>query len=46
MRATRDFRVLTSGLVAAARSPLRSRVVPAAVASPSVFGMIVERLAR
>ncbi|MDQ1609702.1 MAG: hypothetical protein QOE16_2434 [Microbacteriaceae bacterium] len=46
MRATRDFRVLTSGLVAAARSPLRSRVVPAAVASPSLFGMIVERLAR
>jgi flavin-dependent dehydrogenase len=46
MRATRDFRVLTSGLVAAARSPLRSRVVPAAVASPAVFGMIVERLAR
>jgi flavin-dependent dehydrogenase len=43
---TRDFRMLTSGLVTAARSPLRSRIVPAAVARPGLFGSIVERLAR
>jgi flavin-dependent dehydrogenase len=43
---TRDFRVLTSGLVEAARSPLRGRIVPAAVAAPHLFGAIVERLAR
>jgi menaquinone-9 beta-reductase len=44
-RSTRDFRILTSGLVTAARSPLRGRIVPAAVASPALFGRIVERLA-
>lgn len=43
---TRDFRLLTGGLVAAARSPLRRAIVPAAVALPRVFGGIVERLAR
>jgi flavin-dependent dehydrogenase len=43
---TRDFRMLTSGLVAAARSPLRGRIVPAAVAAPRLFGSIVDRLAR
>lgn len=43
---TRDFRVLTAGLVALADSPLRSAIVPAAVALPAVFGAIVERLAR
>lgn len=43
---TRDFRMLTSGLVAAARSPLRHRIVPAAVAAPRLFGAIVDRLAR
>lgn len=43
---TRDFRMLTTGLVAAARSPLRARIVPAAVAQPRLFGSIVERLAR
>ncbi|CAN5400187.1 NAD(P)/FAD-dependent oxidoreductase [soil metagenome] len=42
---TRQFRLLTSGLVAAARSPLRGVIVPAAVALPRVFGGIVERLA-
>jgi len=42
---TRDFR-MTSGLVAAARSPLRHRIVPAAVAAPRLFGAIVDRLAR
>ena len=45
-RDTRDFRLLTSALVAAARSPLRGRIVPAAVASPALFGRIVDRLAR
>ena len=43
---TRDFRVLTSGLVAAATSPLRGAIVPTAVALPRVFGAVVERLAR
>lgn len=45
-RRTRDFRMLTSGLVAAARSPLRGAIVPTAVALPGVFGAVVERLAR
>lgn len=45
-RATRDFRMLTSGLVAAAQSGLRSRIVPTAVMLPRVFGGVVERLAR
>jgi flavin-dependent dehydrogenase len=45
-RDTRDFRILTSALVAAARSPFRDRIVPAAVASPALFGRIVDRLAR
>jgi flavin-dependent dehydrogenase len=43
---TRDFRVLTAGLVAAANSPLRAAIVPAASALPRVFGAVVERLAR
>lgn len=43
---TRDFRMLTSGLVAAARSPLRPAIVPAAVRLPRLYGRIVERLAR
>jgi flavin-dependent dehydrogenase len=45
-RVTRDFRVLTSGLVAAATSPLRAAIVPAASALPGVYGVVVERLAR
>ena len=45
-RITRDFRVLTSGLVAAASSPLRPAIVPLAVALPRVYGGVVERLAR
>ncbi len=45
-RETRDFRVLTAGLVAAANSPLRGAIVPTAVALPWVFGGVVERLAR
>ncbi len=45
-KVTRDFRVLTSGLVAAAVSPLRSRIVPTAVRFPALYGAAVERLAR
>jgi menaquinone-9 beta-reductase len=44
--ATRGFRVLTSGLALAARSPFRSKIVPAAKALPKIFGAVVERLAR
>ncbi|MFC8597633.1 NAD(P)/FAD-dependent oxidoreductase [Isoptericola sp. NPDC057191] len=44
--ATRDYRVLTTGLVAAARSPLRRGVVPAAARLPRLYGTVVERLAR
>ena len=43
---TRDFRVLTSGLVRAASSPLRRAIVPTARALPALYGSIVERLAR
>jgi len=45
-RITRDFRVLTSGLVTAANSPLRPAIVPLAAALPGVYGAVVERLAR
>ncbi|WP_374946844.1 NAD(P)/FAD-dependent oxidoreductase [Agreia sp.] len=45
-RVSRDFRVITSGLLAAAQSPLRPLIVPAASALPAVFGAAVERLAR
>ncbi|MDQ2698626.1 MAG: monooxygenase, partial [Actinomycetota bacterium] len=43
---TRDFRVLTSGLVAAASTPLRRAIVPTARALPGLYGSIVQRLAR
>jgi flavin-dependent dehydrogenase len=43
---TRDFRVLTGGLVSAAVSPLRPAIVPLAAALPRVYGGVVERLAR
>jgi flavin-dependent dehydrogenase len=43
---TRDFRMLTSALVVAARSPFRPRIVPTAAARPELFGSIVERLSR
>jgi flavin-dependent dehydrogenase len=46
IRETRDFRLITSALVAAARSPLRPLIVPASVRSPALFGAVVERLAR
>lgn len=45
-RVTRDYRVLTSGLVTAATSPLRGGIVPLAAALPGVYGTIVDRLAR
>jgi menaquinone-9 beta-reductase len=45
-QATRDFRMLTGGLVAAATSPLRPAIVPLARALPAVYGAVVERLAR
>ena len=43
---TRDYRLLTAGLVALATSPLRRAVVPAAARLPAVFGAAVDRLAR
>jgi flavin-dependent dehydrogenase len=44
--ATREYRVLTTGLVAWATSPLRPALVPAARHLPALFGGVVERLAR
>ena len=46
LAATRDYRFLTSGLVAWATSPARRAVVPVAQAAPWLFGTIVEALAR
>ncbi|HMO12456.1 MAG TPA: hypothetical protein PKB06_13355, partial [Actinotalea sp.] len=43
---TRDYRVLTSALVAWAASPARPAIVATARRSPALFGAIVERLAR
>ena len=45
-KVTRDFRVLTSGLVAAASSPLRGGIVPLAPRAPWLYAAAVERLAR
>lgn len=45
-RVTRDFRVLTTGLVVAASSPLRGAIVPFAARMPRLYGAVVERLAR
>lgn len=45
-RITRDFRMLTTGLVAAANSPLRSAIVPLAARLPRLYVRIVEALAR
>ncbi|WP_213816083.1 FAD-dependent monooxygenase [Glaciihabitans sp. dw_435] len=45
-RTTRDFRVLTGGLVMLALSPVRRGIVPSAVRLPKLFGFVVERLAR
>ncbi|PZR55201.1 monooxygenase [Xylanimonas oleitrophica] len=44
--ATRDYRLLTSGLVAWATGPARRAIVPAARALPPLYGAVVERLAR
>ncbi|OZB88459.1 MAG: monooxygenase [Microbacterium sp. 14-71-5] len=46
LHATRDYRLLTTGLVTWAASPARRAVVPVAQAAPWLFGTIVERLAR
>ncbi len=43
---TRDFRLLTAGLVAVATSPLRGAIVPTAAVAPWLFGATVDRLAR
>lgn len=44
-RITRDYRVLTGGLVAAAGRPgVRRRIVPLAARLPRVYGAIVDRL--
>jgi flavin-dependent dehydrogenase len=45
-RVTRDYRLLTAGLLAWARSPARDAIVPAARAMPWLYGGVVERLAR
>ncbi|KZM36420.1 3-(3-hydroxy-phenyl)propionate/3-hydroxycinnamic acid hydroxylase [Oerskovia enterophila] len=45
-RVTRDYRVLTSGLVAWATSPARRAIVPLAAHAPWLYGRVVERLAR
>ncbi|WP_435735940.1 FAD-dependent monooxygenase [Cellulosimicrobium sp. PMB13] len=46
VRATRDYRVLTTGLLAWAASPVRGAIVPAASAAPWLYAAVVERLAR
>lgn len=45
-RATRDYRILTSGLVHWSTSPGRGAIVPVAAALPALYGGIVERIAR
>ena len=45
-RVTRDFRMLTAGLVGLAASPLRPAIVPLADSLPRLYGSVVERLAR
>ena len=42
---TREFRLLTRGLVVLASSPLRRSIVPLASRMPRVFGAVVDRLA-
>ncbi|WP_342469217.1 NAD(P)/FAD-dependent oxidoreductase [Promicromonospora iranensis] len=43
---TRDYRALTTGLLAWASSPVRRAIVPAASRAPWLYGAVVERLAR
>ena len=45
-RVTRDFRMLTAGLVTLAASRLRPAIVPLAQSLPHLYGSVVERLAR
>jgi flavin-dependent dehydrogenase len=45
-KVTREFRLLTRGMVALASSPLRDSIVPLASAAPRVFGAVVNRLAQ
>lgn len=45
-KVTREFRVLTRGLVAVASSPLRHSIVPVSSKMPRLFGAIINRLAR
>ena len=45
-RVTRDYRLLTSGLVAWAASPARGAIVPVARRAPWLYGAVVDRLAR
>jgi menaquinone-9 beta-reductase len=45
-RVTRDFRVLTRGLVRVATGPARASIVPLAQRLPRIYGTVVERLAR
>nr|WP_235912162.1 NAD(P)/FAD-dependent oxidoreductase [Ruania zhangjianzhongii] len=45
-RATRSYRVLTSGLVQWASSPVRGAIVPVATTFPRLYGAIVDRLAQ
>lgn len=45
-RATRDYRLLTTGLLAWASSPARGAIVPLAAAVPPLYAAVVERLAR
>ncbi|MFD2024404.1 NAD(P)/FAD-dependent oxidoreductase [Promicromonospora aerolata] len=43
---TRDYRALTTGLLAWASSPVRGAIVPTAARAPWLYGAVVERLAR
>jgi flavin-dependent dehydrogenase len=43
---TRDYRALTTGLLAWASSPARRAIVPVASRAPRLYGAVVERLAR
>lgn len=43
---TRDYRALTTGLLAWASGPARGAIVPAASRAPWLYGAVVERLAR
>jgi flavin-dependent dehydrogenase len=45
-KVTREFRVMTRGLVVVASSPLRHSIVPVSSKMPRLFGAIINRLAR